>query len=78
MVIIYQCDNCDLPIHEGIYKRADGDGDYCSRACAEQVRLAADEGCKHVNNADGTTHSTAEGFRRLVCNDCGYDREEAA
>ena len=78
---IFLCDNCGARIQDGIHKIDRSSEDFCSQTCAEKKvrggQPSRDEGCPHEDNVDGTTHSTPEGFRRLVCVKCGLDRTEA-
>lgn len=71
-MIVHICDGCGKRIEGAIYKRADGDEDWCVNC----VKVDETEVCPHEDNASDQV--PGRDTYRLVCKACGYDREVAA
>lgn len=69
--VTFTCDGCGEPIST-IHKSAAFDGEYCIN-CLQNVTTGPEE-CAHEDNASDAVPGRATA--RLVCKQCGYDREE--
>lgn len=71
-ILIVICDVCHTQIVGAIHKLAEDDGDFHSE-CLASVR--SEEACQHEDNI--SDQAAGRSTARLICKQCGYDREEA-